>query len=166
MNWQNEPQIMWTQDHCKFCSMPLNGCTQCELLADPEKKEGYNWNGAFIPIKAKSCPLRDSNSWKVDINFPVSKSLLKRLNEVNGLKSCRPVGPNQMAVEIAKLVSKEQVEKDFNLVYMNFIKEQQQNLKLTQEIVSVETDALFELPNKTSILIPKTIKDILQSEFE
>jgi hypothetical protein len=164
-DWTQEPLIIWQQDYCKFCTMPLNGCTQCDLAADPEKQEGYMWNNVFIAIKSKSCPFREMNSWRVDVNFPVSKPLLKRLNSVNGLKSCRPVGPNQMVVEISKLVAKEQVEKDFNNTFVAFIKEQQQNLKVVDKLIDTQVEALLELPNNTSVVVPKEIKEILQDEL-
>jgi hypothetical protein len=164
-NWTREPLIEWSQYYCKYCSQPCDGCTNCEQFAKPDTKEGHMHNGLFMPIKAVSCLSRNTIAFIVTVNFPVSNSLLKTLNRVAGMNVVKPVGPHEMYVEINKLFDRQEVQKAFNIEYVAFIKSQQANLPLVQEILSKQSEQVVTLPNGKSTLVDAEIKEILENEF-
>jgi hypothetical protein len=158
-----EPIISWNPAHCRFCDKPLTGCTNCDEMGNG-KPQGYTLNDTFVPIRSKSCPLRNAKNWMVNINYPFSQPLQTAIAAVPGVVTVQPIGPYEFFVEVGKVFQNDEIQRKINSVFISFVKSHQQTVK-EFSAPAVEAKEIFKFPNDKEIIVDQDVKEILEKDF-
>lgn len=159
-----EPKIMWTKYFCPMCKCPSGTDTKCETLAPPDMpvtERLLQIGNGYIDIFSKGCHFRNSNFWKMHINFPLSEPLREILAKLPGVEKLEPLTSNMATILINKLFNEKDVQSSINHAFTTFIKSKQ------AEIASIQAEepVNMEFPNKKQVLVEPEIAAILKAQF-
>lgn len=159
-----EPKITWSKHYCPMCKCPSGTDTKCETLAPPDMpvtERLLQIGNGYIDIFSKGCHFRNSNFWKIHINFPLSEPLCEILQMVPGIEKFEPISRNSASILINKLFDEKTVQSALNQAFTTFIKAKQAEIASVQASEPVNV----EFPNKKKILVDSEIAAILKAQF-
>lgn len=160
-----DPMIRWSREICLYCHQPTGPDSGCENIQEE--------NNLLCPPGTFSiaCPGKAGNGWIVDINFPVSRLLLARLEKVAGVAAIVPLDPYKFKVIIANLHDEAKVKQDLTAAYKDLIKSIQSVTETNQPIGAIITSTngishTINFSDNIDIITVKSQIDALVRDFK
>jgi hypothetical protein len=113
--FDNDPLIRWTREQCLYCGNPTGAELDC---GDPKVKPLLTPPGTFT----SACAFRKENGWIVDVNYPVSKTLLETLQKITGVETIFPLSPYKFKIVVANLHDVVDIKRKITTAYKALIK--------------------------------------------
>lgn len=118
-----DPSISFEKIFCPLCQSPTGPKSDCYKI-ESDMKMIQN-KQTMLPVFSENCFFRQTNLWKIHVNYPISEPLFLRFEKCNGVCKLELIDQYSLNLGIGKLFDETEVKSNLAMTFKTFIKEMQ-----------------------------------------
>jgi len=121
--FKHDPFISFEKIFCPLCHAGTGPKSDCyKIQSDMKMLQNKQ---SMLPIFSENCYFRQTNLWKIHVNYPISEPLFLRFEKCNGVCKLEIIDQYSLNLGIGKLFEENAVKAEIATTFKTFIKEMQ-----------------------------------------